>query len=90
MAKAVLQNHDPKVISRFYLESVEKARGTYHHITPNLCTAISYVLCIGCPRVVRADHGTENCLVAKVHIGFRMHHSDDLGGAEFCLWTFNC
>ena len=29
---------------------------------------------VGCPRIVRADHGTENCVVAKVHIGFRMNH----------------
>ena len=46
----------------------------------------NYVLYIGCPRVVRADHGTENCLVAKVHIGFRMHHSDDLAGVKSFIY----
>ena len=34
--------------------------------------------CTGCPRVVRADYGTENCMVARLQIAFRMHHYDDL------------
>ena len=32
----------------------------------------------GCPLVVRADYGTENCGVAKVQIAFRMGHDDSL------------
>ena len=34
----------------------------------------------GCPRVLRADLGTENCSVAKIHIAFRMNHNDSLSG----------
>ncbi|XP_065887587.1 uncharacterized protein [Dysidea avara] len=59
-------NHDPKVISRHYLESIETIKG--------------------CPRVVRADHGTENCLVAKCHIAFRMDHEDCLSGARSFIY----
>ena len=29
------------------------------------------VMCsVGCPKVVQADHGTENCVVAKLQIAF--------------------
>ena len=31
---------------------------------------------IGCPRKVRADYGTENCLVAKLHIAFHLAFED--------------
>jgi hypothetical protein len=27
---------------------------------------------LGCPRVIRADYGTENSITAKIHIAFRM------------------
>ena len=30
--------------------------------------------------VVRSDYGTENCVVAKLQIAFRMHHTDSLSG----------
>ena len=73
-------NHDPKVIARNYLEAVEKANGiknwfiaTYH---PFLC--VLYLT--GCPMVVRADYGTENCVVAKIQIAFCMNHPDSLSG----------
>ena len=32
----------------------------------------------GCPKVVRADYGTENSIVAKLQVAFRMNHTDDL------------
>ena len=31
---------------------------------------------IGCPRIMRADNGTENCSVAKIHIAMRQFHDD--------------
>lgn len=37
---------------------------------------------IGCPSVLRADHGTENCVIAKVHIAFRMNHGDSFAGPK--------
>ena len=46
---------------------------TYH---PPLC--VLYLT--GCPVVVRADYGTENCVVAKIQIAFRMNHLDSLSG----------
>ena len=36
--------------------------------------------------MVRADHGTENCLVAKCHIAFRMDHEDCLSGARSFIY----
>ena len=37
---------------------------------------------VGCPKVVRADHGTENCVVAKLQIAFWFHHGDHLAGSK--------
>ena len=31
---------------------------------------------LACPRVVRADYGTENSVTAKIHIALRMEHED--------------
>ncbi|XP_065901982.1 uncharacterized protein [Dysidea avara] len=49
-----------------------------------------YLECVesarGCPRLVRADHGTENCAVAKIHIAFRMNHTDRLSGSKSFIY----
>ena len=34
-------------------------------------TALDFIV-TGCPRKVRADYGTENCVVAKLHIAFHL------------------
>ena len=39
---------------------------------------------IGCPRVVRADYGTENCTVAQLQIAFQMFH--DLSACKGFLY----
>ena len=44
------------------------------------------ILFPGCPRIVRADHGTENCGVAKVQIAFRMGHNDCLSGSKSFIY----
>ena len=44
------------------------------------------MLVLGCPKVVRADHGTENCTVAKVHIGFQLGHKDQLAGSKSFIY----
>ena len=36
----------------------------------------------GCPRVVRADYGTENCTVAKIHLAFQMNNVDSLAASK--------
>jgi len=40
----------------------------------------------GCPRIARANHGTENCGVAKVQIAFRMDHDDSLSGSKSFIY----
>lgn len=35
---------------------------------------------IGCPCVVRADRGTENCHIAAAQMALRHHHRDSLQG----------
>ena len=75
-------NRDPKVISRFYLEGVEKSRGVFIHVIVNYCDFV----CEGCARIIRADHGTENPTLAKIHIVFRMEHSDDLEGSKSFIY----
>ena len=49
---------------------------------------ISSILLInlGCPRVLRADHGTENSVIAKMHIAFRMHHGDSIAGSKSFMY----
>lgn len=36
----------------------------------------------GCPRVVRSDCGTENCLIAAMQSFFRAHDNDEFSGAK--------
>lgn len=57
----------------------------YHNQITYVATACNSCF-IGCPRIIRADHGTENCAVAKVHIGLRMNHSDDLAGSKSFIY----
>lgn len=45
-----------------------------------------HLLCIGCPRVLRSDLGTENCGIAKIHIAFRMNHTDSLSGDKSFIY----
>ena len=57
----------------------------------NICTYIyTYILIFhvstGCPRIVRADHGTENALVAEMQIAFRFNHTDSLAGEKSFLY----
>lgn len=44
------------------------------------------MILIGCPKVVRADYGTENCSVAKIHIAFRMDHDDSMAGSKSFMY----
>ena len=37
---------------------------------------------VGCPTLVRMDHGTENGDVATAQIAFRSLHDDSLSGAN--------
>ena len=36
----------------------------------------------GCPRIVRADFGTENTQIGTAQIAFRIDHTDDLAGSK--------
>ena len=35
---------------------------------------------VGCPQILRADYGTENCHLATAQIAFRTNGCDDLAG----------
>ena len=44
------------------------------------------VFTLGCPKVIRSDYGTENCIVAKLQIAFRMHHNDSLSAEHSYIY----
>jgi len=44
---------------------------------------LSLFLCVGCPTVVRGDHGTENGLVATAQLAFHHMHVDDRARTSF-------
>ena len=35
---------------------------------------------IGCPSIVRCDHGTENTVIASTHMALRHYHNDEFSG----------
>ena len=37
---------------------------------------------IGCPALIRMDHGTDNGLIGTTHIAFRSQQNDELSGAN--------
>lgn len=41
---------------------------------------------LGCPRILRADHGTENAIAAQAHIAFRLRHTDRLAGSKSFIY----
>lgn len=79
-------NRDARTIARYYLLSIEKAAGAFFSPTPTTIILISELLLIGCPKVVRADLGTENASVAKIHIALRTNHSDSLAAAKSFIY----
>ena len=82
--KVASTNHDPKVVLQYYLESVESIRGKWPVVTDIwiVCLYSADFICIGCPALIRMDHGTENGLVGTTHITFRAQHTDNLSGAN--------
>ena len=75
-------NNDPRLVSRYYLEAVEQINGIIINIT-----IICYTCAMsGCPTIVRADFGTENCLTAKAQIAFRLHDTDAFGGERSFIY----
>lgn len=41
---------------------------------------------IGCPTVLRCDHGTENSLITTAQISFRMFHEDTLAAEKSVIY----
>ena len=85
--KVASTNSDPRVIARYYLEAVEAITGKhiFAHYNVKGCEKC-YNNYIGCPRIVRADHGTENCSVAKIHIAMRQFHDDQRSGSRSFIY----
>ena len=40
-----------------------------------------YVI-IGCPSIIRSDHGTENTILASTHMALRHYHNDEFSGEK--------
>ncbi len=76
-------NHDPKVILRYYLETVEKVKGSLLQFEAMFVITFA---CTGCPTTVRMDYGTENCKVAATQFAFRANHSDDRAGERSYIY----
>lgn len=70
-------NNDPSVILLPYLLSVLQNNGTAFH-----CKAFCTLLCVGCPSIVRSDHGTENTILAACHMALRHDHNDEFNGEK--------
>ena len=64
---------------------VHVAFGQYLYINGNVCLTCTWYLysmvCIGCPRIVRSDRGTENSTVAFLQAFLRRNPQDQLAGA---------
>ena len=58
--------HDPHTILFFYVQSIAECGGIIHITTIN----------VGCPTIIRSDHGTGNCLVATTQMALRHSHVD--------------
>ena len=43
----------------------------------------------GCPKLIRADLGTENCTMANIQIAFRINHADASHGFIYGPSTAN-
>ena len=73
-------NSDSKVVCRYFLEAVERVKGTEFHT--NVWITL-YIIHAGCPTVVRCDYGTENSNLATCQIAFRINHNDSM--ADKCF-----
>jgi len=47
---------------------------------------VEFIPCLGCPRRIRADYGTENCLAAKLQIGFHLTFEDEDAAAKSFIY----
>ncbi|XP_039602420.1 uncharacterized protein LOC120524672 isoform X1 [Polypterus senegalus] len=63
-------NRNPRFIARYFLDAVETENGE------------TFTFVSSCPRLVRADRGCENSLVAIIQMSFRYHHHDSLAGVN--------
>lgn len=69
-------NKDSKVIAGYYLQAVEK----YGEVTTTLliCYDDNDYYHVGCPKIVRADKGTENAKVSFLHPFLRYQSTDGI------------
>ena len=80
-------NSQPGVIVKYFLEAVDTVGGMYMHYKCATSMYVwSFVLCVGCPSVVRCDPGTENYLLAKAQVALRLCHGDGLAGERSFIY----
>ena len=73
--KCASTNNDPHIIAQYYLDTVKAINGISYEISYNIYKLITY---LGLPKVVRADRGTENSIIAYVQPTLRSIHNDSL------------
>ena len=87
--QVAVTNNDPRVIAGYYTETVKNVGGTslmqYCCRYCNTCCDTESAYFLGCPRVLRADRGTENTNVAFIQPFLRHFDKDALAG-EKSFW----
>ena len=73
-------NNNPNVVLVSYLLAVLENNGINHVMLLSSYIRVCYH--VGCPSIVRADHGTENTTLAAAHMALRHQHHDDLSGSK--------
>ena len=88
--KLASTNNDPSVILLHYLLAVLENKGWCQPIAVACDVQLSlyystfyiYIICIGCPTLLRCDKGTENSTLAACHMVLRHTHDDRLSGEK--------
>ena len=75
-AHTAYSNNNPRIITQYFLETIETVGGQLCTIHMRICLKIS------CPPILRADRGTENSFVAFLQQTFRHKNVDAFVGEK--------
>ena len=73
------------IITTHFHDCVIWLQPTYHLHTVyiNGIYYAEHTFSVGCPNIVRGDKGTENTLIARSQLAFRLNHDDSLANMSF-------